>query len=81
MGKIHDNASKLLNITRTHTAHSGYIYTDINFLLSCYHKQNVILYISYLCTKRKKLCKVRPVKIFFESANCVVSSYKMQMHY
>ena len=34
---------------------------------------------NYLNTKHKKLYK-RQVKILFESANCVVSSYKMQIH-
>ena len=30
--------------------------------------------------EKKKLYKVTPVKIFLESANCVVSSHKMEVH-
>ena len=32
-------------------------------------------------SKRQVKVYKRQVKIFFESANCMVSSYKMQMHH
>ena len=48
-----------------HTLHILAKNTQINFTASSYRKYNVML---YLCTKCKKLYKVRQIKIFFESA-------------
>ena len=66
----------IINTTCTHTAHSGYIITYISFPASSqkikcnslYLRINVIL---YLCTKCKTLYKVRQVKIFVQTANCM----------